>query len=247
MRHLSFALAACALIASGARDASAQWLDLGYVNVNYGLESTSGTLTDDATFTLYSENGSKRVNAVVDSGPFFDFSAGTRVWGNVSVGVGFHREKSTGQADLAATIPHPLFFNQNRATSLRVEDLERTERGIHVQIGYMLVVTDDLDIHLFGGPSFFRLNQAVVGDLTFAEGGFPFSSVSATPVVTERKRSINGANVGVDITYRIPRTRVGAGAFVRYAGASAKVQLLDSEGDSDVGGLQIGGGVRFRF
>ena len=35
--------------------------------------------------------------------------------------------------------------------------------------------------------------------------------------------------------------------FVRYSGASADVLVLENTVDSDVGGLQVGFGVRTRF
>ena len=90
MHRRALTIAVCALCLAGAREASAQavqdWTDRGYFNFNVGFESTSGTLNDAVTFRLYDEDGTKGVDSAVDSGAFFDFSVGGRVWRNVSRG-----------------------------------------------------------------------------------------------------------------------------------------------------------------
>ena len=55
---------------------------------------------------------------------------------------------------------------------------------------------------------------------------------------------------GVDITYQFYNSgdyKIGGGAFLRYAGASARIPVMENEVDTDVGGLQIGFGARIRF
>jgi hypothetical protein len=253
MYRKALTIAACALLVSG--DASAQtlqdWMDRGYFNFNAGFESTSGTLNDAVTFRLYDEDGTKSVESALDSGAFIDFSIGGRVWRNVSAGIGFHREVTTGQAAATASVPNPIFFDRNRQVALTVDDLKRVERAIHLQAGYMLVLNEQLSVHVFAGPSFFRLTQDVVGDLTFTEQPPAFTSVTAAASLLERKKSRTGANIGADVTYNFVtqgELKLGAGAFVRYTGATAGVPVLgDAEIESDLGGLQIGFGLRIRY
>lgn len=242
------------MLTAGARVASAQvgqaWTDRGYANLNVGFETASGTLNDATTFTLYGEPASRSLVLATDSGALFDFSAGSRVWRNVSVGIGYHRGGTNGEATVQASVPHPLFFNANRAAAAAASGLDRTEQAVHLLFGYMLPVTDRISVHLTLGPSFFRLKQEVVSDVTITEQGFPFTNVNLDPVVTERSDSAVGGNIGVDIGYQLYDTdayRLGAGMFIRYAGASAKVGLFENEVDSDVGGLQIGFGGRLKF
>ena len=258
------------LLAAGAREASAQatpggtsqgtqgwrqalqqaWLDRGYVNLNVGFETTSGTLNDSTTFGLYDESGTKTVEQNVDSGSVFDFSAGSRVWENVAVGLGYHRGGNSSEASATASVPHPVFFNANRAVAAAASDLDRTERAFHIQIGYMIPLDENLSVHVMAGPSFFRLKQEVLSDLSFTEESFPFTRVNAEPIVTERSDSVVGVNLGVDVTYQLYETadyRVGGGLFLRYSGASARIAVIENEVDSDVGGLQLGFGARVRF
>lgn len=243
----------CAALAASADPASAQtvqdWLDRGYFNVNVGFGSTSGTLNDATTFRLYDETGTRRVTQPTDGGPFFDFSIGTRVWRNASVGLGYHRGSSSNHATVEASVPHPLFFNTFRAVSLATGDLNRTESAVHLQFGYMLPMSDRLSVHVTAGPSFFRLKQDVVGDVTFAETP-PFNTVNATTVVAERSDSTVGINVGADVTYLFYEAndvRVGGGMFVRYSGATAEIPVIANSAETDLGGLQIGFGARVRF
>jgi outer membrane protein with beta-barrel domain len=263
MHRIGLIIFASALVAVSATTVSAQgtpagqgaptmrdWLDRAYFNFNIGFETTSGTLNDSVTFPLYGESGLKSVEQNVDSGSFIDFSGGTRVWRNVSVGIGYHRGSNTSEASGTASVPNPIFFNTNRAAAVSASDLDRTEYAVHLQFGYMIPLSDVLSVHVTAGPSFFRLQQDVLSDMTFTEGGFPFSTVTATPVVVERKDSVTGVNAGVDVAYQFydgGDYKIGAGVFLRYAGASARITVIENEVDSDVGGLQIGFGARFRF
>jgi hypothetical protein len=247
------AAAVALLLISFAAPASAQvgpsWLDRGYFNVNIGFESTSGTLTDSTTFTLYDESGTRTIEQNVDSGSFFDFSVGSRVWNNVSVGIGYHRGSNSSEASGTLSVPHPLIFNANRVASVAADDLQRTEQAFHIQVGYMIPVSEVLSVHVTAGPSFFNLNQEVLTDVTFTEQA-PFTTVNVSGVTGERSDSAVGVNAGVDVTYILSQSdayNIGAGAFLRYAGASARITVLENDVDTDVGGLQFGLGLRVRF
>ena len=241
------------LLLSAATQASAQvgqpWIDRGYFNLNVGFETTSGTLSDAAEFTLYEEAGNKRVDQNVDSGALFDFSVGTRVWENVSVGLAYHRGANSSEASATASVPSPVLFNAHRAAAVAATDLERRVRAFHIQVGYMMVLSDDLSVHVTAGPSFYRLAQEVIGDLAFAEAA-PYTTVSASPVIEERSDSAAGINIGADVTYKLWESdayKVGGGMFLRYSAATARIRILENDVDSDLGGLQIGFGARVRF
>jgi len=242
------------LLMANAGTAAAQvgqpWIDRGYASLNVAFESASGNLNDATTFRVYDEDGSLSVAHAVDSGALVDLSLGARVWRNVSVGIGFHTGSTTGESAVQASVPSPIFFGRPRPVAQTVGDLNRTERAVHIQFGYMLVLSDRLNVHVIAGPSFFRLKQEVVSELTFTEQSFPFTAVTASPVITERNDSATGFNVGADVGYQIYQTsdvKLGAGMFIRYANASVRLNVLRNEVDSDAGGLQIGFGGRVRF
>src|SRR5687768_3297983 len=260
MRRKVLTLSVCIFLACSANDAVAQvvqrltepWTDRGYFNLNVGFETASGTLSDALTFRLPNdiEDGTMSVQSTVDSGALFDFSAGSRVWRNVSVGLGFHRGSTSGEGTLQASVPNPAFFNSHREVAIPISGLDRTERAVHLLFGYMVPIDDRLSVHVTLGPSFFRVSQEVVSGATFTETGFPFTTVNATTGVVERSDSATGFNIGVDAAYKFwenPVVKLGGGMFIRYAGASAKIQILSNVVDSDVGGFQIGFGGRLRF
>jgi len=254
IQHLSFALVTITMLFGGASQASAQigqpWTDRGYFHLNVGFESSSGTLSDSTPFVLYAEPGNKRVDQNVDSGALFDFAIGSRVWENVSVGIGYHRGANTSEANATASVPNPVIFGQPRAVAISTGDLDRRVRAIHIQVGYMLPLSEELSVHATAGPSFFRLTQDVVGDISFTEQGSPFTTVNATPVIENRSDSAAGINIGADVSYKVWESdayKVGAGMFLRYSAATARIRILENEVDSDLGGLQIGFGARLRF
>lgn len=261
MQRKAFTLAVCLFLAASARDAAAQapvgepWTDRGYFNFNIGFDTGSSTLSDSRIYRLpndteFPEDGSLTFETGVDSGAMIDFAIGSRVWENVSVGFGYHRGSSGSNGTVFASIPHPVNFNEHRNVTVPIDELDRTESAIHLTVGYMLVIDEDFSVHFTIGPSFFRLSQEVASDITVTEVPPALTTVNVTPIITESKDSPVGFNIGVDGTYKLyenPNIKIGAGMFLRYAGASAKIVILDEEVESDVGGFQIGFGARFRF
>ena len=101
---------------------------------------------------------------------------------------------------------------------------------------------------IFGGPSFFQVEQEVVTGVHWTEV-FPYDSVSFTSVMIEtRSESGTGFNIGADVGYFMSR-HFGVGGRVVYA--SGTVDLPSASGTGSVetkaGGLQAGGGLRVRF
>jgi Outer membrane protein beta-barrel domain len=252
MHRKALTVAVLLVLAGSVREASAQygdpWTERGYFNLNIGFGGAD-SFTDSRIFQLYEpDEGTLTVETSFDSGPMFDFAVGARVWRNVSLGIGFYIGGSSEGAVLAS-VPHPTEFT-DREVALSVSELGRSERAFHLLVGYMLPVNEELSVHVTIGPSFFSVHQDVVSDVTFTEIGPPFTSVNATPVITERSDSPVGFNIGVDATYKLyetPTMKLGAGMFLRYAGSTAKIQVLDNTIDTDVGGVQVGLGGRLRF
>jgi len=254
MRRLVLTFLVTGLIAAASRDAAAQtraWDDRVYMNIGFGVESGTSDLGDSKTLTIYEENGTVATTSRFTSGSLFDVGVGFRIWRNLSVGVAYHQEQNTSDIAITGSAPHPVFFNQPRSfTATAAGNQFRKEKATHLQVGWMLPFGDKLDVMLFGGPSWFRLEQPVVSDVRIAEQGTSFTQVVVTPTVEIRKKSPLGYNVGADASYIVWQNdsiRVGGGFFVRYALAKADVLLLSTEQKTDVGGLQIGFGGRLRF
>jgi hypothetical protein len=236
-----------------AQDANAQmggtWADRGYVNIGFGVESGSSSLTDTENRVIYEEAATITSNTAWTSGSLVDAGFGLRVWRNLTVGIAYHQEENDTDSEITGSIPSPIFFNRPRPLDQDIV-LERKEKAAHLVIGWAVPLGEKFDILLFGGPSFFRLEQEAVSDVLIGERGSPFTEVVATPIKETRRKSLTGYNVGVDATYILwsnDDVRVGAGGFVRFTQASGNVLMLETEQSTDVGGVQFGFGARIRF
>jgi len=239
--------------AAVAQDANAQmggtWADRGYVNIGFGVESGSSSITDIQNLVIYEEAATITSNTTWTSGSLVDAGFGVRVWRNLTVGLAYHQEENDTDSVVTGSIPSPIFFARPRTLNQEVV-LERKEKAAHLVIGWAVPLGAKFDILLFGGPSFFRLEQDAVSDVEIGEGAAPFTEVVADVDITTRKKSLTGYNVGVDATYILwsnDDVRVGAGGFVRFTKATGSVLLLATEQDTDVGGVQFGFGGRIRF
>lgn len=232
-------------------DAAAQmraWEAKGFINVNFGVQSGSHDLEQNGSFPLYDETARFNGPLTVEGGGLFDIGGGARVWRNLAVGVTFSRVSDTSDATLTAQIPHPVFFNRPRTATTTAVGLEHRENAVHVHAMWVQPITDKLDVAIGAGPAFFSVTQQLVTGITVSEGGAPFTTVTiGSGNVSEEKENATGFSVGVDVTFMATR-QVGGGFFFRYA--SASVDLPAGGGSTttlDVGGVQVGGGVRVRF
>ena len=91
------------------------------------------------------------------------------------------------------------------------------------------------------------VDQDLVKGLTVAEQGSPTTGVVLTGIEKEKVSDTTvGFNIGADGTYMFT-PRLGAGAFLRYTGGSAELKGSAGTVKLDVGGVQIGAGLRLRF
>jgi hypothetical protein len=207
---------------------------------NVGVQSDTGALNQSFTRTKNVEPAPIAVELSAVSVPFFDGGAVVRITGNLGAGVSFSSLSRTADAEVTASIPHPFFFNQPRAIS-GVTSVEHKEFATHLS-GVYVIPSPRIDLALFGGLSFFKVEKDFVDDISYTET-FPYDSATFSQGVLAREDlSERGWHVGADATFKLGR-RWGAGGLVRYATASVPFRT----GAEDVGGLQLGGGLRVIF
>ena len=230
---------AALLIPSDAH-AQMQWTDKGFVNVNFGVQAGSDSLTTVRNFDLFEEPASVTSDQSVEGGPFFEIGVGYRVWRNLTLGVAYSRVGSESDVSIAGQIPDPLLTDNPRPVTGSVSDAGHTQQAIHLQGTWMVPVTDKVDVGFAFGPTIFLVSQDIPTQVDVAEPGPTISSIS----VTSTDETTVGFHAGLDVNYLIT-PRVGVGGTARYSWGSA-----DLEGATDnltVGGFQIGAGLRFRF
>jgi hypothetical protein len=248
MRLLMFVTALGA--AADARAQVLQWEDQGFVGVSLGAQAQSRDFTVVSAPTIYNEPGLLTTEHDVGGGFLFDLTGGLRIWNNFGAALSYSRFSDSHAPTVVAQVPHPLFFNRPRTATATAEELTHTESILHFQALWMLPVSDKIELAFMTGPSIFEVSQELLtGDLSSQVVEGPGStSVTLQPLPGVKETSTSaGFTIGVDATYLVT-PEWGAGAFIRYSGASVDLPIVGGATvDLDVGGFQIGFGGRMRF
>jgi len=209
-----------------------------FVSISGGGQFQSRDFSGTTTFSLFGDTGTVTANQTVGSGFVFDASVGYRVWHRLSAAIGVSTFHGSGAAAALASIPDPLVFGKHTTKEFPASDygdLGQTTTAINFQAVWVRPINDKLDLWLFAGPSFTHVSQEIA---TATETANP---VAATK--TESAGSWKTGTVGVDLSYRM-NAGYSVGAFVRYAGGEVDLPSVSS---LKIGGVQAGGGIRFRF
>jgi hypothetical protein len=247
----TIAAAVCGVVVCGSGTASAQvtiWQDKIFVNLSGGGGGgTSSDVSRQFQFEYFLEPATIQTNRRVDVGGFFDFTAGAQVIDNWMAGISFHRRSGDSDGNYTGSIPDPIETDLPRPVSGTIPDMSHKEAWFALLGGYLLPkfpnmpkFMEKVDLMVFAGPVRVGVEHQVVSNATAVESG-------SGPVVTIERQVINksfwGIQVGVDARYMITRN-IGAGAFLRYSGASGDIT---DQVNLDLGGFQGGGGLRLRF
>ncbi len=219
-----------------------------YAGVDFGVHPGGDSFSDAFTFPANAETARITMPYETKSGILIGFFFDVRVWKYLSAGISLTGDTSESDTQVTGTIPHPFFFNRPRSLSGDVSGLQRSESGVHLQLRALLPVSRKMQVSIFGGPSFFQVDQDLVTGVRWTET-YPYDTVTFTSAITEtRTDSGTGINLGADVGYFLSR-HFGVGGRVQYA--SATVELPSASGTGSVetkaGGLQFGGGLRVRF
>jgi hypothetical protein len=217
-----------------------------FVSVNGLYQPGEETFEQNASYSVYDETATAIAQQTVkNGGGMFDIGGGYRTK-TFGVGISYTRFKTTNSAAIAASIPHPLFFDQPRTVSTTLEGLEHTEHVVHLDAYYFVPLAEKMDVSVFIGPSFFSAKQDYVTGLGAFNESADFSTVSLPLGKGTSKDSPVGFNLGGEITYTI--TPNVAGAFMlRYTHAGADFEFDGASHSINLGNVQVGGGLRFRF
>ena len=243
------AVLALGLAAAGSAEAQVQpWEDTGYVSINFSYQVGDRAFQERLSDTVFGEEATYSVDHTSGEGGQFDIGGGVRVWGNLVAGVAVTSFSTSDGAAITGLVPHPLFFNRLRSASFARTDLEHKELGVHIRAAWVMPLTERIIVTAAAGPSFFRVDQGLITSVTPApEFGAPFDVVEiASAAVTSVSATGVGGNVGIDITYMVTET-LGGGLFARWTGGSVDVPASGGTQSIDVGGMQVGIGLRARF
>ncbi len=223
--------------------------DRGFISIDGGYRPAAVSFSDTVRITQFVEPGTIDTAYRVKAAPEFDVAAGVRVWRRLALGADVAYLTKAGSGTVTAQIPHPFFFGRLRGVGGDAPSLTRQETAVHAQAVWMSALGDAgrWRLDLAAGPSFFRVGQDVVQNVTVTET-YPFDTAALATVAARRvTKSAVGFNVGADLSYMLS-ARVGVGTKVTFS--RARVALpSDASHDLtiDAGGAHIGVGLRFRF
>jgi hypothetical protein len=216
-----------------------------FISVNGAFQPSISDATARIEWQENAETATATVDYPTSGGPAFDGGVAVRLWKQIGVGVAVSRFSAEGDADVTASIPHPFFFNRPRDVS-GTETVSRSETAVHVPIVFIVPTSNRLRVLLFGGPSRIEAEQDVVTRVRYDEE-FPFDTATyASADKVSSKASEIGFHAGADVAFMFTRT-VGVGGMVRFSRASVDLGPAENRVSTDVGGVQVGGGVRFAF
>jgi hypothetical protein len=210
-----------------------------FIDINGGYQAASHDIGSTSTPTIYDEPARIVTTQKVGGGALFDIAAGYRVWHDLAVSVGFTTSSNSSDAQVSATIPHPIFFDQPKTSTFSASGLKHHENVINLDLVWSSPINDKMDAALSLGPSIISVSQEVVSSVNVTAGT---QDISAPTIEKQTKTSV-GFNIGGDFTYLF-QPRVGVGIMARYVYGKAD---LTSVPGMTLGGFQIGGGVRLRF
>jgi hypothetical protein len=255
MRSIRGSVLAIAMLLSSTAAYAQQDRVKGWVDVNFGV-AASGAGEEAFAFTdIVTSEPLVAASAYgkPPTGGEFDFGGGYMFTRQVGLGVSFTGTAHRDVAGLAITVPHPFFFNASASdASVTEEKLDRTEGAANIQVMFVPVESAHLRFRVFGGPSYFRYQSDMVGNIRFDQVApffSPLNLVAITGYETTKTEGTGwGFHVGADGTYFFSRV-VGVGGFARFSRGTVTVDEPMSETSQELktGGFQTGGGLRLRF
>ncbi len=247
------------LLVCGTSDAVAQsqWMtlsDRAYININGAFQGTSDTVfTETLTDTLYGEAANYELkNGLSIGGSTFDVGFGARVWNNVAAGLSISSVTTSSSLSATGTVPHPLFYNRSRNVTYEASDLSQSNLAYHVQFSWFVPLSDDFDVAIFAGPSFFTIDhRRGTLPVSIENSGTLLNNAVMTNLATQASSgTATGVNAGIDATYHLMEfmgAGVGAGVMVRWSSGSVDLATASGTQSVDAGGVQIAVGARLRF
>ena len=117
-----------------------------FVDVNGGFQSGTQTFSDARNDPFHGETATWNADYETRSGPAFDVSGGVRVWRDLVASVAYSRYADTSVAGIEGEVPHPFFFNQNRAIAGETAGLKQQEDVIHLSAMWVVPASRRLDV-----------------------------------------------------------------------------------------------------
>lgn len=218
------------------------------LQLNGAFQAAPSAFTGLSNERAYGEEAMFQTLHSLDGGPTADVGLTLHLYDRVGLGAAVTWMQVADTASFTGTVPHPLVAESPRMALPQELDLKRKELAVHLSAGYRIPLNTRMELTFSIGPTVFNVTQDTVVGLVFQEGAPPdFDQIGLEAETGRQRRNAIGGHVGIDLAFMATRY-LGFGYFVRFA--RAKVDL-PGRGDTTIaanaGGVQTGGGLRFRF
>jgi hypothetical protein len=233
--------------AAGRRPGARSPFPRAFIAVNGAYRLTANDFEDALALPLNAEIGRFETKYAVPAASGLAFAGGAMFSRSLGVGVALSRVAQKAPGAVTGDVPHPFFFRLPRRIAGDVAALRRDELAVHIQARGLLALGRRIDVAVFGGPSFFRVEQAIVRDVAVSSS-YPYDEARFVSATTEVGRASRiGFNAGSDVALFMSR-HTGVGFGVTYSRATADAP---AEGGRTVplriGGVSVAAGLRLRF
>ena len=220
-----------------------------FIAINGGYQVDDHAFSETREQDLNQEKMSWTTDYAIDHGGQYEGTVG----GYAASGFGgavtysFYQDNNSTAA-VAARIPNPFQFNQDRQIQGQSASLRHREQVVHLSALYVVPIGSNLEIGVAGGPSLFIVNRDFVDSVVYDES-YPFDTATFNSTTTrEVDKNQVGFHVGGDVSWYFTDT-VGVGGMVRFTRATVKFPAAVAEQtiSVDLGGVQAGFGLRVRF
>jgi opacity protein-like surface antigen len=218
-----------------------------FVSADGGYQALSSGFISQMTYPLYAETATFTADVPDAGGAAVAVRGGYRLRPNLFVGAGVTGFWSTRSADVTASLPHPFYFSRPRSVDGTASGLKRDEAMVAIEASYLFRMSKRMDMQVFAGPAFFKVRADIPTGVNFTEA-YPYDSATFSSLQSSSlSDSAAGFTVGADVSFMFTRS-VGLGGHARFSRASATLSPASGQQTTiDLGGLQVGGGLRFRF
>jgi len=224
---------------------SSAWTDIGYLAIDAGYQDANSGFAHTFSFPKYAEQATIDTHYPKRDGPVFNFAWTFRLWRNFAAGLAVAAvNAATATTSVSASIPHPVLARTPRVASGSAA-IDRSETGIHLQLGYARRA-GNLLLAVTGGPSYFQVKQALVDSVEVSES-YRVDTVALLPIqASTKKETTIGFNVAGDAAYYFTRV-MGVGLVARYSRGVVSFAVGQGSVSATAGGFQVAAGLRLRL
>jgi hypothetical protein len=155
------------------------------------------------------------------------------------------------RGDIAGTFeagfPHPFYFGQYRIAAWEEQDLRYGANEVNLDVVGRFPISRRLAAYVTaGGTYFLGVKIDTLGQLGYAEVGYPYTEVNVTPQYATYKKSTIGFNGGAGVDFFLTDV-FGVNINARYTAGTAKIDVEGATYEVKAGGLRATAGVKVAF